>query len=408
MQGSCWLWSVHRRLFSKMENTALQGNNKPRNQADGLRVGVTILIRDNPQSLWENGIFQNCFFLVELLARSKIISKVMLVNGGPGDPLAAGDFLACAPAPVIGLTEAMQELDLIIELSCQLAPAWGQEFVAKGGRIVGMHVANDYIIDAERMVFGLDPGFRMEPVPYDEIWTLPAFEKTCSSYYRAALGVPVYVMPHLWSPKLLERAIEVTGNSQNFSYQPGRRSWRLAILEPNICTVKTCHLPLLLADVAYRMDPWLVAHLRVYSALKLKEHSDFVAYARSLDLVTHGRATFEGRFPVYDVLGRDCDAVISHHWENGQNYLYYEALYGGFPLIHNSRFLAGCGYKYHDFDPFDGALALREAFAGHDRNLETYRAKSNAFLETLNPADQTNIKAFETAIERVLHRDLAL
>lgn len=390
-----------------MKNTP-QGKNKNRDQIGDLRVGVTILIRDNPQSLWENGIFQNCFFLVDLLKKSKIISKVVLVNGGSGDPTTAGDFLTYAPVPVISLTEAMQNLDLIIELSSQLDPAWGREFVSKGGRIVGMHVANDYIIDAERIVFGLDPGFRMEPVPYSEVWTLPAFKKTCASYYRAALGVPVYVMPHLWSPELLERALEETGNSQNFVYQPGRKSWRLAIFEPNICTVKTCHLPLLLTDVAYRMDPWLVEYLRVYGALKLKEHKDFIAYARSLDLVSHGRATFEGRFPVYGILGRECDAIISHHWENGQNYLYYEALYGGFPLIHNSDFLAGCGYRYQDFDPFDGALALRQAFAEHDLNFEKYCAAADSFLVTLNPTNQINIKAFEVAIERTLNRGVGV
>lgn len=385
-----------------MKKTVLSSSNKACGQAGGLRVGVTIFIRDNTQSLWENGIFQNCFFMVELLAQSKILSKVVLVNGGPGDPAAAGDFLSHTPAPVISLTEAMNDLDLIIELSSQLDPAWGRDFVAKGGRIIGMHVANDYIIDVERVIFDLDPAFRMEPVPYHEVWTLPAFEKTCASYYRAALGVPVYVMPHLWSPKLLERTLVAQSSTEQFSYKPGRRSWRLAILEPNICMVKTCHLPLLLVDVAYRMDPWLVDYLRVYGALTLKEHSDFVAYARSLDIVAHGRATFEGRFPIYEIMGRECDAIVSHHWENGQNYLYYEALYGGFPLIHNSDFLAGCGYKYKDFDPYDGALALRQALAEHDRKLDEYRAKAGVFLRNLSPENPVNIVIFEKAINRVL------
>lgn len=377
-------------------------------EVSGLRVGVTIFVRQTQQSLWENGIFQNCYFLVELLKQSKMIANVVLVNGGPGDPSQAKAFLANAPAPVISLTEAMDNLDLIIELSSQLDAAWGSEFVKNGGRIIGMHVANDYIIDAERIVFDLDPGFQMAPVPYSEVWTLPAFAKTCASYYRTALNVPVYVMPHLWSPKLLELALAESENAQKFVYQPGRQRWRLAVLEPNICTVKTCHLPLLLADVAYRMDPWMIDYLRVYNALKLKEHSDFVSYARSLDLVNHGRATFEGRFPIYDIMGKDCDAIISHHWENGQNYLYYEALYGGFPLVHNSEFLDGCGYKYNDFDPYDGALALRQAFAEHDKNIDEYRAKANIFLETLNPFNSTTIRVFETAIRRVVCHEAVL
>lgn len=378
--------------------------NKSKSIESGLRIGVTIYLRDNQQSLWENGIFQNCYFLVELLKKSNITEKVFLVSSGPGNPALAGDFLAHAPAPVIPMNEALDELDVIIELSAQLNPEWGKDFVSRGGKIIGMHVANDFFIDAERMIFDLPPGFRMEPVPYDEIWTLPAFEKTCAGYYGAALGAPVYVMPHLWSPTLLDRTLAACNSAEPFGYKPGRRSWRLAILEPNICAVKTCHLPLLLADVAYREDPWLLDRLHVYNGLKLKDHRDFVSYAQSMDLVKHGKATFEGRYPIYEVMGPECDAIISHHWENGQNYLYYEALYGGFPLIHNSTFLSGCGYRYKDFDPIDGALALRQAFAEHDKNFEEYRVNAKTFLHSLSPEHGDNIKAFEDAIKRVLSR----
>ncbi|MCZ8256258.1 MAG: DUF2827 family protein, partial [Polaromonas sp.] len=31
---------------------------------DRLRVGVSIYVRKGEQSLWENGIYQNCLFLV--------------------------------------------------------------------------------------------------------------------------------------------------------------------------------------------------------------------------------------------------------------------------------------------------------------------------------------------------------
>jgi hypothetical protein len=335
--------------------------------------------------------------LIELLNRSPLFERAFIVNGGPGDPASAGDFLSQAPAPVIDLNEAMNGLDVVIELSAQLDAEWGRQFVAKGGRIVSMHVASDFIIDAERMIYDLDPALLMAPTPYAEVWTLPAFAKTCASYYASAQRARVRVMPHLWNATLLERAAAAR-DTRCFEYEAGRARWRLAILEPNICTVKTCHLPLLLCDVAHRLNPDAIESLRVFNALRLKDHPEFVAYARSMDLVQQGLATFDGRFPIFEILGRECDAVVSHQWENAQNYLYYEALHGGFPLIHNSDLLGDCGYRYRDFDPADGALALLQALAEHDRNLEAYRAQAQAFLSGLDPCRDDNIATFSTAI----------
>lgn len=363
-----------------------------------LRVGVTIFLRKGQQSVWENGIFQNCFFLAMLLKRSPVVEMAFLVNGGDGDPSDASDFLAMAPVPVMSLAEAQQELDVIIELSAQLNPQWAAEFAARGGRIVGMRVANDYVIDIERMIFNLPQGMLVSGTPYDAIWTLPAFEKTCLHYYRSALRAPVTAMQHLWSPAVLEHAMARAAPATPFGYRPGRTRWRLAILEPNICSVKTAHLAMLLCDVAHRDDPLFIDYVRVYNGMSLKEKPQFVTFARSLDLVQQGICTFEPRFPIYEVMTVQADAIVAHSWENEQNYVYYEALYGGYPLIHNSQYLNGCGYHYPEFDCHEGGLALRQAFAEHDAGLEDYRRRAAKFLKTLDPQSPHNVEAYGAAI----------
>lgn len=368
----------------------------------GLKVGVTIFLRDGTQSLWENGIFQNAGFLLMLLNESKAFDKTFLVNGGPGMPDNSAEFLKNSPAPVITMAEAMNELDVIIELSAQLNPDWARDFKARGGTVIGMRVASDFIIDSERMAYGMEPGMLFSKIPYDEIWTLPAFAKTCASYYQFGYSAPVQVMQHLWSPTLVDRSANEIGRP--FAYQPGAKRWRLAILEPNLCSVKTCHLPMLLCEVAYRSAPREIQYMYVFNALALKEHSTFIGYARSLSIVRHGAGSFEGRLPVFQIMTELADAVVSHHWENGQNYLYYEMLHGGFPLIHNSAFLGTCGYRYNDYDPEDGALALLRAKAEHDLNLDSYRAEAREFLKTLDPLNPVNVQNFETAIIRAMGR----
>ncbi|KWC58808.1 DUF2827 domain-containing protein [Burkholderia ubonensis] len=363
-----------------------------------LKVGVTIFVRAGQQSLWENGIFQNCFFLVMLLAKSPLVETVFLVNGGDGRVEDAGEFLADAPAQVIDLQTARTQLDVVIELSAQLDPQWARDFQSRGGRVVGMRVANDYAIDVERMIFGRPHGMLVSGAEYDVIWTLPAFEKTCAAYYEAALRAPVRTVQHIWSPLLVERAVGRNAPARPFGYAPGHARWRLAILEPNLCMVKTSHVAMLLADVAYRQSPGFIDVLRVYNTFHLKNDPLFVGFATSLDLVRHGLASFEARFPTYEIMGQHADAIISHHWENAQNYLYYEALHGGYPLIHNSTLLGNCGYRYADFDPQDGALALRQAFAGHDAQFDDYRRTAREFLKTLDPHAERNVEQYGAAL----------
>ncbi|KVW61209.1 DUF2827 domain-containing protein [Burkholderia ubonensis] len=361
-----------------------------------LKVGITLYIRPGAQSIWENGVFQNCYFLAMLMKCVEQVEAVFLVNGGEGSSEPSNPFLEYAPAPVIDLETARETLDVVIELSAQLDPKWTRAFRARGGHVVAMRVANDYVIDIERMIFNLAPGTLASGSPYSAVWTLPAFERTCASYYQASLRAPVKTMPHLWSPVLLERAL--SRSAKPFGYVPGRDRWRLAVLEPNICMVKTSHLAMLLADVAHRDNPHFIECLRVFNARTLAIDRHFINFAHGLNLVRQGLVSFEARYPIAFVMSQQTDAIVSHHWDNAQNYLYYEALYGGYPLIHNSDMIGQCGYRYADFNCTDGAIMLRHAFAVHDQGLDDYQRSAQAFLRTLDPCAPENVSCYSEGL----------
>ena len=370
-----------------------------------LRVGISLFVRKGNQSLWENGIFQNCLFLAQLLQRSPRVSEVFLVaGGGGGDEADAMAFLKESPVPVINMDAAMHQLDLMIEMSAQLSKEWMIAFKETGRKVVSMRVGNDYVIDIERMVFDKPHGLLITGAPYDEVWTLPEYVNTCVPYFASTFRAPVRIVPHLWSPQLLERAISEgseTGTSEPFGYQPGRKRWRMGMFEPNVCMVKTSHIPMLVCEAAHRAQPDITERVQVYNTAHLKEDPVFNGFANSLNIVRHGIASFEGRFPIWHLLSKQTDAVISHQWENAQNYLYYEALYGGYPLIHNSHLIAGCGYRYHGFDCEEGGKVLCDAFAVHDENLAQYRAQAREFLATLDPLAQSNVATYTQVIEQL-------
>lgn len=364
-----------------------------------LRVGVSMHVRAGGQSLWENGIYQNCIFLVMLLMRSPIVSETYLVvDGATANEVKSKEFLQESPVPVIGMSEAATTLDVMIEMSAQLKKDWIVSFREHKGKVVSMRVGNDYVIDVERMTFGKPNGMLIPGEPYDAIWTLPQYEKIGAPYYGSAFRAPVRILGHLWSPVFLQREIANLPSGSSFGYQPEHRRWRVGIFEPNLCLVKTSFIPMLCCEAAHRANPDFLEYVRVYNTLAMKENATFGSFARSLDIVKHGLASFEGRFPLYRVVASDVDAIVSHQWENAQNYVYYEALFGAYPLVHNSHLIGDCGYRYHDFDCEEGALALQRAYMEHDANLDHYRRTAGEFLRGLAPENEANVRAYTEAI----------
>ena len=354
------------------------------NKIRKLRVGVSILVNGTEQSYWDNGILQNCLYLVMLLTNSPIVEAAYLVSSSTIN----APFLSNSSVSVITMTEAIG-LDVMIEMSAQLSPAWISQF---RGKVVTMRCGNDYVLDVERTIFNqhCTPKYG---VRYDAVWTIPQYEATCLSYFATVYRAPASVLPHLWSPVVLEQAIAA---HSGFGYQPGKKVWSLAIMEPNRSIVKTCHIPLLVVDALYRTHPHLINKVSCYNTSHIANNELFKSFTQSLDI----KPILPGTEPTYKAMNTN-DALVCHSWENEQNYIYYEALYGNYPLIHNSTFLQGCGYQYNGFDCADGSNQLYTAILSHDTNLNVYKANASKFLHGLSPYNETNIRLYTKAIEQL-------
>jgi hypothetical protein len=93
--------------------------------------------------------------------------------------------------------------------------------------------------------------------------------------------------------------------------------------------------------------------------------------------------------------------VVTHHWENGLNYLYYDVLYGGYPLVHNSEFLADVGYYYESFDAEAGGEALIRALTTHDDALPRYRETAAALLARVDATAPSTLAAHEKLLMEI-------
>jgi hypothetical protein len=73
-------------------------------------------------------------------------------------------------------------------------------------------------------------------------------------------------------------------------------------------------------------------------------------------------------------------------------------LYYGYPLIHNSPDLDGCGYKYSENNIAECVEQILHAVKHHDKQLEIYKNKAKEYLKRVDPLNPDVQKTFDQMI----------
>lgn len=363
----------------------------------GYVVGISIFINaDGNLGLFENGLRQNVVFLYQLYCAAPGCARVYLINGGDGELVEAVERYGLNPGDVVRLQAVEEELDVLIVMGAALDPNALRAVRDRGCRIIAYKGGNGAVISMEAVVAkgARSDGERyFDADLYDEIWLTPQHWRTYRGWCETIYRCHVRQIPHIWAPTVVQA---VAGDG--FGYRRGARPWRVGVMDPNITVMKTSHMPMLVCEEAFRRKADGFAAFYIANGLRHANDAHFVSFAQSLSATQAAVMTFEPRFVGALFMRDHCDAIVTHHWENALNYLYWEALHGGYPLIHNSAFLNGAGYLYGDFDAEDGANALLRAKERHDDDFGAYCARANEILASLNPLSPANIATYEAAL----------
>ena len=343
-----------------------------------LRVGITIVAGTEPNAaLWSSGIHQNMVFLALLLQRLPQVELVAFVSCPPGGDLIhpLADMYGIR---TLQLTE-LDQLDILFEVGARAETEFTGPFRDRGGKLISYVAGNTMIMNFENMANGVPYGDFINEVPFDAVWLTPQHWRTNHAYSAITRTQHVEVAPHIWTPLCLEQSAFRLKVNPHWR-PPEAPDWRIGVFDPNINVVKTFHLPLLVCEQACRLEPTLINRVLLFSANHLMGNPHFEQFCAALDLGRSNRVFAESRYLVAEMLGSHIDAVVTHQWENALNYLYWDVLYLGWPLIHNSTEFMEAGYYYPEFDPISGGEVLREALHGHAANIDRRR---DATLETL-------------------------
>ncbi|WP_426027578.1 DUF2827 family protein [Brevundimonas sp. TWP2-3-4b2] len=364
--------------------------------ANRLKIGITVVGGEtNPQAaMWSYGIGQNVAYLAFLFQRMAGVEQVVLVAGPPGGGNVLGDMFGL---DVVQLEDAVDRLDLIIELGSRaLTPEQAQRLRSHGGRLVSYMAGNAAVNNFQALVNEADDGGDMPILGgFDAVWITPQNWFASAGHARIVRSERVRKAPHIWSPYCLQTAMMKDGGPAYWRPRDGAPA-KLGVFEPNLNVTKTFQIPLLAAEEAYRKDKSLIDTLLLFNTYHLRDNAHVTSLRDSLELGKDKKIFFEHLHPIAKVMGKHVNVVLSHQWELNLNYLYWDIMYLGWPLVHSSDAVSEYGYYYPSFDPQTGGEAVTEAIRTHDENIDRYRNRTNEVLWQFsieNPVVIANYKA---------------
>ena len=369
-----------------------------------LRIGITIGLHHEAESLWNNGIKQNAVFLAEALKHCPSVASVVLVNttAVPITPALPWDQ---AQWPTVSFQEAKDSVEVLIELGGQIDAAQTDHLKRRGARLVSYCCGSEYVQAMESMLFGKPLWGRNLFINqrYDDIWMVPQVAHMNQPYFEVLRRTEARAVPFVWSPVFVEERSRTLPQAGIYQPHPGPR--RLSVMEPNINVVKFCLYPILIAETAYRARPDVIALLQVTNAERLaRENMEFITLMNQFDLVREHKAVFLGRHETPAFLAQNTDIVISHQWENPLNYFYLEACWQGYALVHNAHLCADLGYYYEGNDVAAGSARLLEAIAMHDAQATRYRERQRNVIARYMPGNTVATATYENLLIGLLCR----
>jgi hypothetical protein len=368
-----------------------------------LNIGITICILEENESVWINGIKQNAIFLARTFMNSNKNYNVYIVNTSNVN-ISNKLGWDIEKYKTVQFNDIKDQLDIIFPLGGSLNKETIEYMRKRGCKVVPYKCGNEYIISMENVIFGRADGKPDYP-EVDQVWHIPQMKNTNEHYWRILHRAETITIPFVWSSMFLDDHIdELKKQGKSVRYQPSTNSKRVSIFEPNINVYKYAMYPLLIIEDLYRIKPELLKSVKVTNTQKIRFYGEFIHLMNQLDIVKQGKTTFENRFPMAWFLSEHTDVVVAHQWENALNYAYLDAIYMGYPLVHNAHLCKDCGYYYDGFNVDDGREKLLYAMTEHDKHLEEYEEKSKKVLYKFSSDNSGVVKKYDVLIENLMKK----
>lgn len=372
---------------------------------DRVKIGITISIDKPSESFFSNGIRQNAIIMRDMMTAIDIVEGVYFINFGPQKDLSQSPW-KIFQENIIDYETALDTVNVIICATQFMSGEYVDRAVKKGIRMVNQVLGNEYYGFCESILFKEDHNTIMHKQRgYSAVWVTPQHYETNKDILEVLFELPAQLSPYIWSPRFLEEHVDGLKKSGHAeTYQNREPQKRISVFEPNINMVKTSVFPMVIAEKFYKKRPELVKKFSIFGSTNVKNKRHFKKFASSLDVYLAGKMFFEDRFPIAWSLLEHTDVVLSHQQDNALNYLYFDAAWLGFPIVHNAHLIKELGWYYPGFFAEDAVEKLEDVIDNFDRDegfKDQYLLKSRSYISQYLPRHPRNLAAYKYLIEKL-------
>lgn len=367
-----------------------------------INIGITIGLTSFKEKMWVNGIKMNAIFLMKALQLSNKNYNVYLINTNSEFKVENTEMKLPwdhKKYPIYDYSKIAAQTDLLIMLGTSFNSDSVKSFKNLPNnklekKVIAYRCGNNYVINVERSIFkeGKDAPLPAISGKLDDVWFVPQQERHNKYLYDVMSEVNSKPVPFVWSPEFLDQYVydlskekpkDIEGAAKNV-YSP-REKKRLVCFEPNLNVLKTAYLPTVAVEEVYKKDPSKIERYTICSGNRIGVNRTFVGTVGNFNITKDKILKVDGRYPMPQYLKLNTDIVVSHQWDNPLNYAYLDALYMGYPLVHNAPMVRDGGYYYDDFNVVEASEKLLEAIRSHDTKIDKYNTRSERVYQRYMP-----------------------
>ena len=378
-------------------------------KTENIKIGITLGLKDNKESIWTNGIKQNVLMMIHMLKNSEKNYEIHLLNTLKADFSEKPSYLN--DIDVSYFEDKYLEMDMLVVMGAQIHNHQIDSFKKSGEhkKIIAYKCGNNYVIAMENILFGDNPAKSYQfDEAYDEIWYIPQQDEVNRGYYHTLYRTNALIVPFIWHHKFLlesvtdiERGFKRGSYKKNWQYDIGKEKKILGIMEPNLNIVKFSLIPTMIAEESYRTAEGRkhIDKLRITNSGNVSNNKEFLSIIGTFDLYKDKKVSAESRYQTAYMLTQHIDILICHQILNPLNYLYLDAAYLGYPILHNAPMCKDLGYYYEGSDTVKAAETLNDILVNHDKNIKEYNERNDVVLQRYHADNEELVATYDRLIE---------